>query len=93
MTVFLRGELRLTDLAHKLAFGAIILVKINAGGIATRTFTIVIDVTLRTTFNRFYGFEIIFVTPLKVSHEILVAPRLNIQDEWKFINLEFLVFR
>ena len=93
MTVLFRRELRITNLAHKLTFGTIILVKIDTRGITSRTFTIVIDVTFSSTSNGFDRLIVVLVTPLKVSHEILVVPRFNIQDEWKFINLEFLILR
>ena len=92
MTVLFRRELRITYLAHKLAFGTVVRIKIDTRGIAARTFTVFVDVTFRSTTDGFDRFVVIFITPLKISHEISVIPRFNIQDKWKFINLEFLIF-
>ena len=61
-------------------------------GIATMTFTVFVDVTFGSTADGLDGLIVVLVTPLKVIHEIPVVPGFNIQDKWKFINLEFLIF-
>ena len=91
MTVLFRRKLCITYLAHQLTFGTVVLVKVDARGIASRTFTVFVDVTFNSTADGFDGLVVILITPLKVSDEIPVVPGFNIQDKWKFINLEFLI--
>ena len=83
-------KLCITHLATKLAFRTVILVKINFWCIATGTFTVVADVTFRTTLN---WFDFLVVAPFEVRNEIFVIPRILVDDFWKLIYFEFLIFR
>ena len=84
-------ETRLTDFTKELTGRAIVFVKIGFWRIATRTFTIVGDITVFIPMpgNRFdYDF-----IPLPVIFEKqLVVNRFVVNDLWKLVNLELLIF-
>ena len=91
MHILNRRKPGLTDFTHDLAFGAVVLIQIDFRSVATRAFTVVIDIAFRTTFYRLDWFVIILVTPCIVSHEIFVIPGLNIQDQRERIDFQLLI--
>ena len=91
MPILNRRKPGLTDFTHDLAFGAVVLIQIDFRSVATRAFTVVIDIAFRTTFYRLDWFVIILVTPCIVSHEIFVIPGLNIQDQRERIDFQLLI--
>ena len=91
MSIINRRKPGLTDFTHDLAFGAVVLIQIDFRSIATRTFTVVINIAFRTTFYRLDWFVIILVTPCIVNHEIFVIPGLNIQDQRERIDFQLLI--
>ena len=88
--VILLRELRVTDFAGKLSFGAVVLVKIGFWSLATGTGTFFRDVTFGLSFD---GADLLAVTFFKVRDEFFVSPVLTeIRNQRKFINLVLLVF-
>ena len=88
VALFLR-ESGITDFAQELAPGAIILVEIDGGSLASWTGTGFGDVTVGTTADRLDQFPEAFVP---VRNQILVSPVLTVGlDLRKFINLELLI--
>jgi len=91
MSILNWRELGLADFTHELPFCSIVFVEIDFWSITARTLTVIIYVAFGSTTYRFNRFVIIFVTPLEISHKIMVIPGLNIKNKWKFINLKFLI--
>ena len=88
--VILLGELRITDFAGKLSFGAVVLVKIGFWSLATGTGTFFRDVTFGLSFD---GADLLAVTLIEVRNQFLICPVLTeIRNQRKFINLVLLVF-
>ena len=89
--VILLRELRVTDFAGKLSFGAVVLVKILLWSLTTGTGTVIGDAAFRTPVD---GRNLLLVPFFKVRDEFLISPVLTeIGDQREFINLVFLVFR
>lgn len=89
--VLLQGELRVTNFAGKLSFGAVVLVKIGLWSLTTGTGTVFGNITFGLTSD---GADLLFVTFFKVRDQFFVSPFLTeIGDQRKFVNLVFLVFR
>ena len=90
-TVILLWELRVTDLAGELTFGAVVLVKIRFWSLTAGTGTVIGDITFGPPAD---GTDLLFITFFKVRDQFLISPVLaEIRDQRKFINLIFLVFR
>ena len=88
--VLLQGELRVTNFAGKLSFGAVVLVKIGLWSLTTGTGTFFRDVTFGLTFD---GADLLAVTLIEVRNQFLIGPVLTeIRNQRKFINLVLLVF-
>ena len=90
VTVF-RMETRLTDFTKELTGRAIVFVNIGFRSIAAGTYTIAGDITvfIPVSGNRL-DYDVI---PLPVIFEKqLVVNRFVVNDLWKFINLELLIF-
>jgi hypothetical protein len=92
MAVIFRRESCLAHFAQKLTFGTVVFVKIYFRRIATRTCTVIADVTFGTTPYRLDWLIAVTVTPSEVLHEIPVIPRLCIENYRKLINFVFLIF-
>ena len=91
MVAFGRKEAGVTDLAQDLAFGTIILVKVNGGRIAARAGTVLGDIAFLPAFD---WLKVIAVAFAVIGKEIFPVPVLCIRlDPWKFIDFEFLVLR
>ena len=91
---FFRRKTVLADFAQDLTFGTVIFIKIRFWCMTAWALTVIADITFRTPSDWLDGFVGILITPGKVLHEILIIPRFNrVKNEWKFINLEFLVLR
>ena len=89
--VILLRELRVTDFAGKLSFGAVVLVKIRLWSLTAGAGTVIGNVTIGTPAD---GTDLLFVTFFKVRDQFLISPVLTeIGDQREFINLVFLVFR
>jgi hypothetical protein len=89
-STFIRAEFGGTDLAENLSFGTIVFVKVRLWSIASRTFTVIIDITLRASGNRL---NLLTITPFDVWNVIPVIPWVVVKNLREFINLEFLVLR
>lgn len=87
---FFRGEHCGIDFAQDLSFGTIIFVKIWFWSITTGTIAVITDITFGTTLNRLYDFTI---PPFNVFDIVRIIPDFVTEYLWKFINLEFLIFR
>ena len=83
----------MTNLAEKLAFRTIVLVKIDFWSVTARTLAVIRDIAFATTAYRSYWFVVFLVTPLKVLHKVLIIPRFYIEDQREFVHFELLVFR
>ena len=95
MGIFPRSKWVLADFAEKLGFGTVVFVKVDFWSVASRTGAVIIDVTFFPAFDWLDGFEIIFVTPFQIRHEITIVPWFHAHvrnDPGKFINFEFLIF-
>jgi len=73
-----------------LTFRAVVLVEVNLWSVASGAFTVIVNVAFGSPRDRLYWL-IIRVTPLKVSHEILVIPGFYIKNQGELINLKLLV--
>lgn len=90
-TVLLWGKVGITDFAFDLPALSVIAVKVRFWGIAGRTLTIVRDVAVFTSCNRF---DLFVVFGLKVRDEKVPVPFILTEaDPGKFIGLELLIFR
>ena len=88
-TVILLWELRVTDLAGELTFGAVVLVKIRFWSLTAGTGTVIGDITFGPPAD---GTDLLFITFFKVRDEIFISPVLTeIGDQGKFVNFELLV--
>ena len=87
--VILLRELRVTDFAGKLSFGAVVLVKIGFWSLTAGTGTVIGDITFGPPAD---GTDLLFITFFKVRDEIFISPVLTeIGDQGKFVNFELLV--
>ena len=83
--------MRITDLTKHLTFGTIILVEINGRSFAARTGTVIRDIAIGATPDRFNGF---CITSLIIVKEIVPVPILGVRlNLWELIHFELLVFR
>ena len=73
-----------------MSFGAIVFIEIRLRRITTRTGTIVTDVTIRTTINRF---DFLAILPFEIRDVVIVVPFFIKDDFRKLINFEFLILR
>ena len=88
--VLLLGELRVTDFAGELPFGAVVLVKIRRWSLTAGAGTFFRDITFGLTFD---GTDFFAVALFEVRDQIFIGPVLTeIRDQRKFINLVFLIF-
>ena len=83
----------LTDLAHELALGTVVLIDIDLGSIASRASAVVGDVAFGASPYRLYGLVAVLVPPFKIFHEVAVIPWIHMEDQREFIHFELLVFR
>ena len=88
-TVFIRRECSGAYFAQDLSFRAIILIEIRFWRIAAGAGAHIVDITYGPAVDRFDFFAIL---PFKVRDVIVVVPFLVIDDLWKFINFELLIF-
>lgn len=88
-TAFLRTKLSTTYFTENLSFSAVVLIKVRLRGITAWVFTVIIDVTEGTSFDKLYGFTIM---PLDVRNVITIVPYFVIKNIWEFVDFKLLVF-
>ena len=88
-TVFIRRECSGADFAQDLPLRAVILVEIRFWSIAAGAGAVIVDITYGSATD---GFDFLAILPLEVRDVIVVVPFLVIDDLWKFINFELLIF-
>ena len=88
-TVFIRRECSGADFAQDLTLRAVILVEIRFWSIAAGAGARIVDITCGPATDRF---DFLAILPLDVRDVIVVVPFLVIDDLWKFINFELLIF-
>ncbi len=79
-----------TYFAHDLVFGTVVFVQVWLWCIAAWTGAVIVHIAFRTAVGRLYCFA---VPPLNVWDVFTVIPGFIVDDFWKFVYLEFLVFR
>ena len=88
-TIFFRRERSGADFAQDLPFRTIIFVEIGFRSIAARTCAVVINITFRASVDSLDFFTIL---PFEIRDVFFIIPFFVVDNLWKFINLEFLVF-
>jgi len=89
-TAFIWGEPGGADLAEKLAFGTVILVKERFWRVTARASAVIRNITFRASADRADLFAIAFFV---IRDEFRISPVLSeVGNKWEFINFKLLIF-